>query len=164
MYVIIVVLSLLVCPAASVVIQAAQGHHSFDDPVLIARWWTFWAVGIRLFIAGIRQVIQPRFTTEEIFRIRETKCFSPRPGNRICQPVHGCDRHLQLGPYRLGDPRGCCRWPILWVRRFGSHYAKEQERKGIYRHGLGRVRLPYASHVHRPDFCLDRLESTCVSP
>jgi hypothetical protein len=75
MYFIIVVLFLLVCPAASVVIQAAQGHHSFDDPVLIARWWTFWAVGIRLFIAGIRQVIQPRFTAEEIFRIREPNVF-----------------------------------------------------------------------------------------
>lgn len=75
MYFIIVVLFLLVCPAASVVIQAAQGHHSFGDPVLIARWWTFWAVGIRLFIAGIRQVIQPRFTAEEIFRIREPNVF-----------------------------------------------------------------------------------------
>jgi hypothetical protein len=40
--------------------------------VLIGRWWTFWAVGVRLFTAGIRQVIQPRFTAEQIFGIRDT--------------------------------------------------------------------------------------------
>lgn len=70
MYFIVVGLFLFVCPAASVVIEASRAHHSVIDPVLIVRWWTFWAAGVRLFVAGIRQVIQPRFTSEAIFRIR----------------------------------------------------------------------------------------------
>ena len=43
--------------------------------MLIGRWWTFWAVGIRLFTAGIRQVVQPRFTAEEIFGILDTSAL-----------------------------------------------------------------------------------------
>jgi hypothetical protein len=40
-----------------------------NQPVLslVGRWWAFWAVGVRLFIAGLRQVIEPRFTAMEIF-------------------------------------------------------------------------------------------------
>jgi hypothetical protein len=35
----------------------------------------FWAGGVRLLIAGIRQVVQPRFTAEEIFRIHDRASF-----------------------------------------------------------------------------------------
>ena len=71
MYFAIVVLLLFILPAASVAIEALRSSHSFLDPVLVLRWWTFWAVGVRLFVAGIRQVVQPRFTAEEIFEIRD---------------------------------------------------------------------------------------------
>jgi len=33
------------------------------------RWFVFWGVGVRLFVAGLRQVIQPSFTAKTIFRI-----------------------------------------------------------------------------------------------
>jgi hypothetical protein len=71
MYFVVVLLFLFVLPSASVAMAALHSHHSLLDPVLIARWWTFWAVGVRLFIAGLRQVVQPRFTAEEIFEIRD---------------------------------------------------------------------------------------------
>lgn len=71
MYFIIVILFLLVCPLASVAIEAFRFHETLTSLVLIGRWWTFWAVGVRLFLAGIRQVIQPRFTAEEIFGIHD---------------------------------------------------------------------------------------------
>jgi hypothetical protein len=71
MYLIIVVLFLLVCPLASAAIEAFRFHENLTSLALIGRWWTFWAVGIRLFTAGIRQVIQPRFTAEQIFGIRD---------------------------------------------------------------------------------------------
>jgi hypothetical protein len=31
------------------------------------RWFVFWGVGVRLLLAGVRQVIQPSFTAREIF-------------------------------------------------------------------------------------------------
>jgi hypothetical protein len=71
MYFATVVLFLLVCPAVSVGIEATHSHQAWTSVALIARWWAFWAVGIRLFVAGVRQVIQPRFTAEEIFGVRE---------------------------------------------------------------------------------------------
>jgi hypothetical protein len=75
MYFVIVVLFLFVCPLASAAIEAFRLHQTLANVTLIGRWWTFWAVGVRLFIAGIRQVIQPRFTAEEIFGIREVSAL-----------------------------------------------------------------------------------------
>jgi hypothetical protein len=37
--------------------------------VAIAKWFIFWAVGLRLFTARIRQTINPSFTAETIFLI-----------------------------------------------------------------------------------------------
>ena len=71
MYFIIVILLLFVCPLASVAIEAFRLHEPLTSAVLIGRWWTFWAVGVRLFLAGIRQVVQPRFTAKEIFEIHD---------------------------------------------------------------------------------------------
>jgi hypothetical protein len=70
MYFIIVILFLFVGPLASVAIEAFR-FHEMPTSLLIGRWWTFWAVGVRLSLAGIRQVAQPRFTAEEIFEIRD---------------------------------------------------------------------------------------------
>jgi hypothetical protein len=36
----------------------------------------FWAVGVRLFIAGVRQVAQPQFTAESIFEIKDRAAFA----------------------------------------------------------------------------------------
>lgn len=69
MYFAMVVLLLLVFPIASVTIEAALPAHGSSLMLLTGRWFVFWGVGIRLFLAGARQVIQPRFTAEKIFRI-----------------------------------------------------------------------------------------------
>jgi len=43
---------------------------------LFAKWFIFSAVGLRLFFAGIRQSINPAFTTKEIFHIENAEsCF-----------------------------------------------------------------------------------------
>jgi hypothetical protein len=75
MYFAVVILLLFVFPAASVVTQAALSSDTVNVVFFIGRWFVFWAVGIRLFIAGLRQVIQPRFTAEEIFGIRDPASF-----------------------------------------------------------------------------------------
>jgi hypothetical protein len=35
------------------------------------KWFVFWGVGIRLFLAGISQVVRPSFTASNIFRIKD---------------------------------------------------------------------------------------------
>jgi hypothetical protein len=43
-----------------------------SDPVwVIAKWFVFWGIGVRLFTAGIRQVLQPGFTARSIFGISD---------------------------------------------------------------------------------------------
>jgi hypothetical protein len=69
MYFFSVALLLLILPAASVAIEAALYPRAFGLIFLIGKWLVFWAVGIRLFLAGARQVIQPQFTAEKIFNI-----------------------------------------------------------------------------------------------
>jgi len=75
MYLVIVVLLLLVLPAVSVVLEAAFSPHAESIMGLVGKWYVFWAVGIRLLLAGIRQVSQPRFTAAEIFDLDDTKAF-----------------------------------------------------------------------------------------
>ena len=76
MYFVTVILLLLVLPITSVAVQAALSHHALSLLFLTGRWFAFWAVGVRLFVAGIRQVVQPRFTAEEIFEIHDDKALA----------------------------------------------------------------------------------------
>lgn len=69
MYIVTVLLFTVLLPVASVLIQA-QGSSAYPALLLLAgKWFVFWAVGIRLFIAGLRQVVQPAFTARKIFEL-----------------------------------------------------------------------------------------------
>lgn len=70
MYFATVILLLLVFPAVSIDIEVVHAQHPASLMFLTGKWLIFWAVGVRLFLAGARQVIQPRFTAEEIFRLQ----------------------------------------------------------------------------------------------
>lgn len=71
MYVPIVLALMLIFPLLSIVAQviltdrAALG--AVSSLFIIAKWYVFWAVGVRLSLAGVRQIIQPRYTAETIF-------------------------------------------------------------------------------------------------
>ena len=67
---------MLIFPGASMIAEAAFSPHAFSMIFLTGRWFVFWAVGIRLFIAGARQVIQPQFTAREIFGIHDRASFA----------------------------------------------------------------------------------------
>ncbi len=70
MYYIVVILLTVVLPIASAVVERVV--YGSTDPwmIVMGAWMVFWAGGVRLFIAGVRQVVQPRFTSEEIFGIK----------------------------------------------------------------------------------------------
>jgi hypothetical protein len=61
MYVVSVVLLMLVLPLVSIAIELSMGSHG-GAVFVVGRWFVFWGAGVRLFIAGIRQVVQPSFT------------------------------------------------------------------------------------------------------
>lgn len=70
MYFLAVLLLLLVIPAVCVAAEALT-RGAPDLLWLIGKWFTFWACGVRLFIAGIRQTAQPAFTAEAIFKVSD---------------------------------------------------------------------------------------------
>ncbi|MBU2552230.1 MAG: hypothetical protein KKB20_27715 [Proteobacteria bacterium] len=69
MYLSIIILLMFVCPIVSIVVEAFFFRGTPGISLLIGKWLVFWAVGIRLFSAGLRQVVTPEFTAEKIFGI-----------------------------------------------------------------------------------------------
>ena len=73
---VVVILLLVILPVASVAIETTLSNHGVSLIFLTGKWFVFWAAGVRLFIAGVRQVIQPKFTAEEIFEIHDRASFA----------------------------------------------------------------------------------------
>lgn len=61
---------MVVIPAASVLIELLVTPGA-DLVWLLAKWFVFWGIGIRLLTAGMRQVLQPSFTARSIFKIED---------------------------------------------------------------------------------------------
>jgi hypothetical protein len=69
MYFAIVFFLMLVAPLGAIVIEHSLLHSAAPLMSLVGKWFVFWAVGVRLALAGLRQYFQPRFTAEQIFEI-----------------------------------------------------------------------------------------------
>ncbi|HMG83269.1 MAG TPA: DUF6790 family protein [Ferruginibacter sp.] len=48
-----------------------------QEPIisLLGKWFVFWAIGVRLLTAGIKQAMDPAFTAEKIFHITDKSSF-----------------------------------------------------------------------------------------
>ena len=68
LYLVVVALTMFLLPIGSIAVQ--HGFHP-DAPLmwLVGKWFVFWGVGVRLALAGARQVMQPSFTAREIFHM-----------------------------------------------------------------------------------------------
>jgi|HubBroStandDraft_2_1064218.scaffolds.fasta_scaffold131962_3 hypothetical protein len=60
---------MLVLPTASMLVARFAFASGADWWSLAGQWFVFWAVGVRLFSAGIKQVVQPGFTARDIFHL-----------------------------------------------------------------------------------------------
>jgi hypothetical protein len=69
MYFGMVIASMLILPMASIALEAFV--HGALDIAIVGKWFVFWAVGVRLFIAGLRQIVQPRYTAETILGVKD---------------------------------------------------------------------------------------------
>lgn len=68
-YIIVVSVVTFVVPAICAIVQKLiykDMHFSF---ALFGKWFIFSAVGLRLFLAGVKQTTNPAFTAKEIFHI-----------------------------------------------------------------------------------------------
>ena len=75
-YIIVVSVLTFVLPIICSIVQMLI---SKDTPLsfeLIGKWFIFSAVGLRLFIAGIKQTTDPAFTAKDIFHIDNTDSFA----------------------------------------------------------------------------------------
>jgi hypothetical protein len=59
----------LFLPALSALFEWLISKNPLDSLALIGKWFIFWAVGVRLLMAGLRQVFNPAFTAKDIFHI-----------------------------------------------------------------------------------------------
>jgi hypothetical protein len=79
MYVPMVTALMLILPLVSVLAQLLSGvegaPHAAQIMPVIAKWYVFWAMGVRLFLAGLRQMLQPTYTAQTILGLRGTECL-----------------------------------------------------------------------------------------
>lgn len=66
---------LVIAPLASVAIEFLITTPA-DLWHLVGKWFTFWGVGVRLFTAGLMQVMHPQFTSSSIFGIDDPAAAS----------------------------------------------------------------------------------------
>ncbi len=74
-YLTVVVLLMFVLPLVSVFIECSIGKTQLQLPALAGKWFIFWAIGVRLFSAGLKQVIDPSFTAGSIFHLKDKESF-----------------------------------------------------------------------------------------
>ncbi len=69
-YLLTVVALVVVLPLLSLVVQRGTTRSDVGLLDAVFRWHVFWAIGVRLLSAGVRQIVQPSFTAREIFNIQ----------------------------------------------------------------------------------------------
>ncbi len=70
------VLLMFVLPIISILIDFWLGKQQFYLWMLIGKWFIFWAIGMRLLTAGLKQTITPSFTAQQIFHISDKKSYA----------------------------------------------------------------------------------------
>ena len=75
MYILMIIFLMFVFPIISILAELLFFKSSMGIMPLIGKWFVFWAMGVRLFTAGLRQSTRPRFTAETILGIKGTEQF-----------------------------------------------------------------------------------------
>jgi hypothetical protein len=70
MYVFAVAFLMFVFPIVSIAIELLVNKNHLAFIELVGKWFVFWAIGIRLFTAGLRQIIKPGLTSEGLLGIK----------------------------------------------------------------------------------------------
>ncbi len=73
-FLVINILLLIILPVFSIMGDIHFNKETFDW-LLIGKWFIFWAVGMRLFVAGVRQSSNPEYTATKIFDLKSVESF-----------------------------------------------------------------------------------------
>ena len=74
-YIISVSVLTFILPAICVFTEIISNKEKIFSFELFGKWFIFSAVGLRLFLAGIKQTANPSFTAKEIFHINNPESF-----------------------------------------------------------------------------------------
>jgi hypothetical protein len=74
MYASMVVALMLVVPIGCTIFEVFRSNHGVFAFSILLEWFVFWAVGVRLLVAGLRQIFQPRYTAEVVLGIKGEDC------------------------------------------------------------------------------------------
>jgi hypothetical protein len=122
MYIVVVALTMLILPLASIAIDLGFYPGASSVVFSIGRWFVFWGVGVRLFLAGTRQFLQPTFTAREIFH---TRSVANHPRTWIGEFFGWCGGSAFPGDTQLRSSRGDFRSHFL-RRGWGSAHRGAQ--------------------------------------
>ena len=75
MYILVVGALMFVLPLVSIVMEVSTSGGGALGVAVVGKWFVFWAVGVRLLLAGFRQMLQPRYTAETILGIKDAGSF-----------------------------------------------------------------------------------------
>jgi hypothetical protein len=75
MFVLVVVLLMFVLPLGCTAVELAQYGAHLSILLVLGKWSVFWGIGVRLFTAGMRQIIKPGLTSEGILGISGEKVW-----------------------------------------------------------------------------------------
>jgi hypothetical protein len=70
MYLASVSLFMFLLPILSIITEVVANKNHAALITLVGKWFVFWAIGIRLFTAGVRQIAKPGLTSEGILGIK----------------------------------------------------------------------------------------------
>ena len=73
-YLVSILLFMVLLPIVCIILQWHEQEASSPWP-LLGKWFVFWPIGVRLFIAGLRQATKPAFTAREIFHLNSDDSF-----------------------------------------------------------------------------------------
>jgi hypothetical protein len=74
MYAFLIVTLMLALPIVCTATQVFHSNHGVFSFDILLKWLVFWAVGIRLLLAGFRQIFQPRYTAEVVLKLKGDDC------------------------------------------------------------------------------------------
>lgn len=69
------VVLMFVLPLVSCAIEMALRDFAFPFVPVVGKWLVFWGVGVRLLLAGFRQIAQPSFTAQKILGVSDERAF-----------------------------------------------------------------------------------------
>lgn len=75
LYKISVIIFFIALPVAAAISDKFIFKSEAGVEMLLLKWFVFCGIGLRLFTAGLKQVIDPLFTAKEIFDLDDEKCL-----------------------------------------------------------------------------------------